>query len=69
VDVARRVSLLWWRVSKAGGGSILPCWVNRSPGRAALLSPFDRLIHDRQRVDGEIRDLAGWLELDLTLPG
>jgi uncharacterized protein len=106
-------------------------------GRAALLSPFDRLIHDRKRtvelfefdyqlemykpaakrrwgyfalpilygdrlvgkldatadrnagvlrvdaihqdvpfdgtmtaaVDGEIKDLAGWLELDLTLPG
>ncbi|GAB3581993.1 hypothetical protein GCM10027406_24190 [Leifsonia lichenia] len=45
-------------------------------GRTALLSPFDRLIHDRVRtheistsrknaVDAEIADLAAWLGLDV----
>jgi uncharacterized protein len=29
--------------------------------------PFDRTM--TAAVDGEIKDLAGWLELDLTLPG
>jgi len=29
--------------------------------------PFDRAV--TAAVDGEIKDLAHWLELDLTLPG
>jgi hypothetical protein len=29
--------------------------------------PFGRTM--TAAVDGEIKDLAGWLELDLTLPG
>jgi uncharacterized protein YcaQ len=49
-------------------------------GRTALLSPFDRLVHDRKRateifefstatraaVDAEIDDLARWLGLPLS---
>jgi uncharacterized protein YcaQ len=121
-----------------GGWRVDPCQLGQPfAGRAALLSPFDRLIHDRKRtvelfgfdyqlemykpaakrrwgyfalpvlygdqlvgkldatadhtggvlrvhaihedvpfteamtaaVDGQVKDLARWLELDLTLPG
>ena len=35
---------------RASGGSTRPARTSRSRGRAALLSPFDRLVHDRKRM-------------------
>jgi len=37
------------KASRARGASIPPCRASRSRG-AALLSPFDRLVHDRKRT-------------------
>ncbi len=34
----------------ARGGWTPPSWASPSPGATALLSPFDRLIHDRKRT-------------------
>ena len=47
---ARRASRPWWRASKARGGWIPSLLGQPFSGRAALLSPFDRLIHDRKRM-------------------
>ena len=48
---ARPASLRSSRASGASGGSSRRCWTRRSTGRAALLSPFDRLVQDRKRLD------------------
>ena len=36
--------------SRASGASTRRCWVVAFSGRTALLSPFDRLVHDRKRA-------------------
>ena len=39
-----------WRAPKASGGSIPRRSAQPFEGRTALLSPFDRLVHDRERA-------------------